>query len=51
MLKLEAGWVGQNQLEHCLNLEILNEKMDASLIFRVKIIFHISQLWYSYWNL
>ncbi len=26
MLKLEGGWVGQNQSEHCSNLEIRTEK-------------------------
>ncbi len=30
MLKLESGWVGQNQSEHCSNLEIRTEKWQWS---------------------
>ncbi len=26
MFKLEGGWVGQDQFEHCSNLEIRTEK-------------------------
>ncbi len=31
MLKLEGGWVSQNQFEPCLNLEIRTKKMDHPL--------------------